>query len=49
MRVVDVRPFLREANGGETQQMTPAQLTAFVASEQAKILPVLEKAMKTDP
>jgi tripartite-type tricarboxylate transporter receptor subunit TctC len=38
-----------EANGGETRAMTPAEMTAFVASEQAKMLPVLEKAMKTEP
>jgi tripartite-type tricarboxylate transporter receptor subunit TctC len=37
------------ANGGETRYMTPAELTTFVNSEQAKWLPVLEKAMKAEP
>ncbi len=38
-----------EANGGDTRYMTPAELTDFVNSEQAKIIPVLEKAMKDTP
>lgn len=37
------------ANGGETRQMSPAEVTAFVSAEQAKWLPVLEQAMKTAP
>ena len=37
------------ANGGETMLMSPAEMTAFVAREQAKWLPVLEKALKSQP
>jgi tripartite-type tricarboxylate transporter receptor subunit TctC len=37
------------ANGGETHYMSPAELTEFVGAEQGKWLPVLEKAMKTEP
>jgi len=33
-------------NGGQTRYMTPAELTAFVAAEQAKMLPILAQAMK---
>jgi tripartite-type tricarboxylate transporter receptor subunit TctC len=36
-------------NGGETRFMTPAEVTAFVNAEQAKWLPVLERAMKDTP
>lgn len=38
-----------EANGGEALPMSPAEMTTFVNAEQAKWLPVLEKAMKAEP
>ena len=37
------------ANGGETHYLSPADLTEFVTSEQTKIIPILEKAMKDTP
>jgi len=49
LKIVQADPDLIQkfaANGGETRYMTPAELTAFVNAEQAKWLPVLEKAMR---
>ena len=49
LKIAQADPGLNEkfaANGGETHYMTPAELTVFTLSEQAKMLPILEKAMK---
>jgi tripartite-type tricarboxylate transporter receptor subunit TctC len=37
------------ANGGQTRYMTPSEVTAFVAAEQAKWFPILEKVMRETP
>ncbi len=52
LKVAQANPDLIDkfaASGGETRYMTPAELTAFVKSEQDKMMPVIEKAMRNAP